>query len=56
MQQPNTDHDEEAIRASWHGCAFLDVESMHAPKHESPRNVTGGMEAWLAAHNVEVRR
>jgi hypothetical protein len=50
----HTDHDETFNRATWTGEAWLGVESFIAPTHEGPRNVTGGLEAWLEEHGVEV--
>ena len=38
----NTEHDEDLIRATWHGEeAWLGVESMQAPRHGKPID-------WLA--------
>jgi hypothetical protein len=40
---PNTEHDEEYIRANWHeGESWLGIESMRAPRHDPPRDVSRG--------------
>lgn len=49
----NTDHDEELIRASWHGCEWLGVESMHNEPRGKPREVLRNLPEVLRELGVE---
>jgi hypothetical protein len=35
-------HDEAKIRQEWRGCEWLGIESIRAPKHGQPHDLTRG--------------
>jgi hypothetical protein len=49
------EHDEEMIRANWHGCEWLGVESFFAPRYGEPTDVLGGLIPMLEEMGVEVK-